>query len=52
MINEELENEVLENEGKEVSALATVQDFGALSKSTNTKAELFTNITDQKRYLI
>ena len=49
MENEELKNEVLENEGKEVSALATVQDFGALSKSTNTKAELFTNITDQKK---
>ena len=44
-----MENEVLENEGKEVSALATVQDFGALSKSTSTKAELFTNITDQKK---
>lgn len=49
MENEELKNEVLENEGKEVSALATVQDFGALSKSTNTKAEIFTNITDQKK---
>ncbi|MDD7622604.1 MAG: hypothetical protein SOY33_05560 [Candidatus Onthovivens sp.] len=49
MENEELKNEVLENEGKEVSALATVQDFGALSKSTSTKAELFTNITDQKK---
>ena len=41
MENEELKNEVLENEGKEVLALATVQDFGALSK--------FTNITDQKK---
>lgn len=49
MINEELKNEVLENEGKEVSALATVQDFGALSKATSTKAEMFTNITDQKK---
>ena len=49
MENEELKNEVLENEGKEVSALATVQDFGALNKSTNTKAEMFTNITDQKK---
>lgn len=49
MENEELKKEVLENEGKEVSALATVQDFGALSKSTNTKAEIFTNITDQKK---
>ena len=49
MENEKLKNEVLENERKEVSALATVQDFGALSKSTNTKAEIFTNITDQKK---
>ena len=49
MENEELKNEVLENEGKEVLALTTVQDFGALSKSTNTKAEMFTNITDQKK---
>ena len=49
MENEELKNEVLENEGKEVSALATVQDFGTLSKSTNTKAEIFTNIIDQKK---
>ena len=44
-----MKNEELKNEGKEVSALATVQDFGALSKSTNTKAEIFTNITDQKK---
>lgn len=44
-----MENEELKNEGKEVLALATVQDFGALSKSTNTKAEIFTNITDQKK---
>lgn len=49
MENEELKNEVLENEEKEVSALATVQDFSALSKSTNTKAKIFTNITDQKK---
>lgn len=49
MENEELKKEGLENEGKEVSALATVQDFGALIKSTSTKVELFTNITDQKK---
>ena len=49
MENEELKNKVLENEGKEVSALATVQDFGALSKSTSTQAKIFTNITDQKK---
>ena len=45
--NEEIENEVLE--GKEVSALANVQDFGALQNSTTTKVEMFTNITDQKK---
>lgn len=49
MENEELKNEVLENEGREVSALATVQDFGALQNSTSTKAEIFTNIVDQKK---
>lgn len=49
MENEEMKNEVLENEGKEETGLAMVQDFGALSKSTNTKAEMFTNITDEKK---
>ena len=49
MENEELKNEVLENEGKEVSALATVQDFSALNRSTSTQAKIFTNITDQKK---
>lgn len=46
MENEELKNEEME---KQETAMATVQDFGALSKSTSTKAELFTNITDQKK---
>lgn len=41
-----MENEEME---KQETAMATVQDFGALSKSTSTKAELFTNITDQKK---
>ena len=49
MENEELKNEVLENEGKEVSALATVQDFRALKRSTSTQAKIFTNITDQEK---
>ena len=48
MENEELKNDVLENEEKE-QGLAVVQDFGALQNSTNTKAEMFTNITDQKK---
>lgn len=47
MKNEEIENEVLEE--KEETALATVQDFGALQNSTTTKAEMFTNITDKKK---
>ena len=42
-----MKNEVLEE--KEETALATVQDFGALQNSTTTKAEMFTNITDQKK---
>lgn len=41
-------NEVL-NEVKEETGIATVQDFGAMSKKTNTKADIFTNITDQKK---
>lgn len=45
--NENL-NEVEEME-KEEMAVATVQDFGALQKATNTKAEMFTNITDKKK---
>src|SRR5574344_1735049 len=47
--NEEMEVVTpVENVTKE-TGLATVQDFGALSKSISTKAEMFTNITDQKK---
>lgn len=49
MKNEEIENEVLEEKEETATALATVQDFGALQNSTTTKAEMFTNITDQKK---
>ena len=36
-------------EVKEETGIATVQDFGAMSKKTNTKADIFTNIKDQKK---
>lgn len=45
-MNENLENEEME---KEETALATVQDFSALNRSTKTQAKIFTNITDQKK---
>lgn len=47
MENNEVLNEV--EEVKEETGIATVQDFGAMSKKTNTKADIFTNITDQKK---
>lgn len=31
------------------NALSVVQDFGALNKASNTKAEIFTNIIDKKK---
>jgi len=34
---------------KEETGLAKVQGFGAMSKKTSTKADIFTNITDQKK---
>lgn len=46
MENEELKNEEME---KQETAVATVQDFTALNRSTNTQAKIFTNITDQKK---
>lgn len=49
MEDEELKNEVLENAGKEETGIATIQDFRGLSKSTTTKAKIYTNITDQKK---
>lgn len=47
MENNEVLNEV--EEVKEETGIATVQDFGAMSKKSNTKADIFTNITDQKK---
>ena len=44
--NKELKNE---EEVKEETAITTVQGFDALSKSSNTKADIFTNITDKKK---
>lgn len=46
MENEELKNENLE---KEEQSLSIIQDFGALKRKTETKAEILTNITDQKK---
>lgn len=40
--------EILEKEVEE-TALSTIQGFGALGKRTKTKADIFTNITDQKK---
>ena len=45
MENEEIKNE----EVKEEVAMTTVQDFSALQRSSSTKAEMFTNITDKKK---
>jgi hypothetical protein len=44
------ENEVIsmENEVKEETGLV-IQGFGSMSKRTSTKADIFTNITDQKK---
>ena len=48
--NKNLENEeVVINENKEETALSIVQDFSALSKRTDTKSQIFTNITDKKK---
>lgn len=48
-MEENQENLKNEEEVKEETALTTVQGFDALSKSTNTKADIFTNITDKKK---
>lgn len=45
-MNENLnENEVT----KEENAISTIQDFGALSKQSDTKQSVFSNITDAKK---
>ena len=44
------DNEILNEEVQtEETGIATVQGFNALAKRTNTKADIFTNITDQKK---
>ena len=48
-MEENQENLKNEEEVKEETAITTVQGFDALSKSTNTKADIFTNITDKKK---
>ena len=48
---EKLTKEVEENENVEVeeTSLSTIQVFGALGKRTETKCNIYTNITDQKK---
>ena len=48
---EKLTKELEENENVEVeeTALSTIQGFGALGKRTETKCNIYTNITDQKK---
>ena len=43
------EMEIEESEVKEETGLAQVQDFGALGKRSNTKANIYNNIKDQKK---
>lgn len=48
---EKLSEEIREEEGVEVeeTALSTIQGFSALGKRTETKCQIYTNITDQKK---
>ena len=48
---EKLTKELEENENVEVeeTGLSTIQGFGALEKRTETKCNIYTNITDQKK---
>lgn len=48
---EKLTKEVEENENVEVeeTGISTIQGFGALGKRTETKCNIYTNITDQKK---
>ena len=45
--NEEVE--LQENEIAQETAISTIQGFGALGKRTETKCNIYTNITDQKK---
>lgn len=52
--NKELKNEETLQNAQEVkeqeeTGISLIQGFGAMKKRTNTKAEIFTNITDQKK---
>lgn len=52
MEKENLENEEImkdEELSKEETAVTVVQDLSGLSKRTNTKSQIFTNITDKKK---
>ena len=45
-----MENEnIIENEEVQETGISVVKGFNAISKKTETKAEIFTNITDQKK---
>lgn len=49
IIKEEMEVVTPVENVTEETGLATVQDFGALRRNTNTKGQIFTNIQDQKK---
>lgn len=46
---DEKEEVIKDEEVKEEMAVTTVQDLSGLTKSTSTKAQVFTNITDNKK---
>lgn len=46
---EEMEKENMESEEAQETSIITVKDFTALGKRTQTKADIYTNITDQKK---
>ena len=46
---EKLTKELEENVEVEQTGLSTIQGFGALGKRTETKCNIYTNITDQKK---
>ena len=48
-VTEEVTKEMEAEASVEETGVAVVQDFGAMAKKTNTKASIFTNITDQKK---
>ena len=46
---EVLKNEEMENVKTEETAVTTVQDLKSLARRTDTKSQIFTNITDKKK---